>query len=106
VLPSFMSEGFDVARPRGHSLSELEIRPAFFGGVLARWFSVYPESYMPLQMSVVRLTSSNKGTDIERWNIVEPILDVQGTWMEPKYDLLVLPVYTENKRKGKFKFSP
>jgi hypothetical protein len=51
VLPSFMSKGFDVARPRGRSLSEPEIRPMFFGEVLARWFSVW----------IVHATSDERG---------------------------------------------
>ncbi|KAG9097530.1 hypothetical protein FRC06_007457 [Ceratobasidium sp. 370] len=104
-LSEFMAAGFRVDRRNGRSLSEPEIRPMFFGGVLARWSSVYSDSYLPLRMDAVRLPSSNKGTRLERWKVFEPELDVQGYWMEPKYDLLVLLVYTQNKRKRKLHLS-
>jgi hypothetical protein len=63
-------------------------------GVLARWSSVLPSSYMPLQLDLVQLPSLNTGLDLRQWRLVQHDMNIRHFDMDPVTDLLLLLEYT------------
>lgn len=76
-----------------HSLTD-NYAPKLKGGVLTKWSSVNPSSYLPLRLDIAQLASLNLGTESKQWSLVYENMNIRDYDTEPACDLLVLLEYT------------